>query len=164
MNQPFPSPEHDHDGCLDDTLVRARAAFERKGLRFTELRERVLREIAASHNASSAYDVLERLSGRGVRLAPISVYRAIDALVEAGVVHRLESRNAFFACHARHRDLVGSAGAPVVLVCERCGSVAEVVASSVGATIDKAIAESGFAARSLVLEVIGTCKRCAAAA
>lgn len=164
MNEPFPSPEHDHDGCLDDTLARAQAAFERKGLRFTELRERVLREIAASHHASSAYDVLERLANRGERLAPISVYRAIEALVQAGVVHRLESKNAFFACHARHREPAGLHSAPLVLVCDRCGSVAEVVATSIGASLDTAIAASNFTARSFVLEVIGTCDRCAATA
>lgn len=164
MNEPFPAPEHDHGDCLDDTLARARLAFERKGLRFTELRERVLREIAASHHASSAYDVLERLAGRGERLAPISVYRAIEALLAAGLVHRLESRNAYFACHVRHRDPAGSRGAPLVLVCDSCGSVAEVVAPDMGPALDAATGGSGFTARSYVLEVIGTCRRCATSA
>ena len=70
----------------------------------------------ASHQAIGAYEVLDRLAARGERLAPISVYRAIDALVAAGIVHRFESRNAFFACHAGHEQR------QLVLACEACGA------------------------------------------
>jgi Fur family transcriptional regulator, zinc uptake regulator len=101
----FPAPEHDHEVCLDRAMERARAAFADKGLRLTPLREQVFQAIAAaSHRAIGAYEVLDRLAVQGERLAPISVYRAIDALVAAGIVHRFESRNAFFACHARHEQ------------------------------------------------------------
>ena len=116
----FPAPEHDHDRCLAEAMERARAAFSDKGLKLTPLRQSVFREIAASHKAIGAYDVLDRLAAKGERLAPISVYRAIDALVAAGIVHRFESRNAFFACHAGH-DM-----RQLVLACETCGRVAEV--------------------------------------
>ena len=113
--------------------MRARKAFEAKGLRLTPLREAVFQEIAAaSHQAIGAYEVLERMASRGERLAPISVYRAIDALVTAGIVHRFESRNAFFACHAGHEQR------QLVLACERCNAVAEVDGAKVFAAIDKA--------------------------
>ena len=63
------------------------------------------------------------LAEKGTRLAPISVYRAIDALLEAGVIHRLESKNAFFAC----RRLDHTAGRrPIFLACEKCNAVQEV--------------------------------------
>ena len=91
----------------------------------------MFREIAASHKAIGAYEVLDRLAARGERLAPISVYRAIEALVAAGIVHRFESRNAFFACHAGHEMR------QLVLACEACGRVAEVDADKVFAAIDK---------------------------
>src|SRR5258708_24373014 len=98
----FPAPEHDHDLCLEEAMERAREAFQNKGLKLTPLRQSVFREIAASHKAIGAYEVLDRLATRGERLAPISVYRAIEALVAAGIVHRFGSRHAFFACPARH--------------------------------------------------------------
>src|SRR3990172_1616851 len=127
----FPAPEHDHDICLDEAMARARKAFEDKGLRLTPLRQSVFREIAAaSHKAIGAYEVLERLAKRGERLAPISVYRAIDTLGAAGIVHRFESRNAFFACHAGHEER------QLVLACEQCGALAEVDGSKVFAAID----------------------------
>lgn len=155
----FPAPEHDHDRCLEDAMVRARKAFDEKGLRLTPLREAVFQQIAASHRAVGAYEVLEKLAtARGDRLAPISVYRAIDALVAAGLVHRFESRNAFFACHAGHDQR------QLVLACERCATVAEVDGAGVFAAIDKTASAAAFSAESkkgAVVEVWGLCANCA---
>jgi Fur family zinc uptake transcriptional regulator len=157
-SQAFPAPEHDHEHCLDEAMARARSAFAAKGLRLTPLREAVFQEIAAaSHRAIGAYEVLDRMAQRGERLAPISVYRAIDALVAAGIVHRFESRNAFFACHAGHDER------QLVLACEKCGSVAEVDGAKVFAAIDgtaEAAAFTASAARGAVVEVWGLCANC----
>ncbi|MBO0763762.1 MAG: transcriptional repressor [Hyphomicrobiaceae bacterium] len=154
----FPAPGHDHGQCLNEAMVRARAAFTSKGLRLTPLRETVFQVIAAtSHRAIGAYEVLDRLARRGERLAPISVYRAIDALVTAGIVHRFESRNAFFACHAGHEQR------QLVLACEQCGAVAEVDGASVFTAIDKAAAGAAFstsADKGAVVEVWGMCANC----
>jgi Fur family zinc uptake transcriptional regulator len=156
----FPAPGHDHDVCLDEAMVRARKAFQDKGLRLTPLREAVFREIAAaSHRAIGAYEVLDRLAARGERLAPISVYRAIDTLVAAGLVHRFESRNAFFACHAGHEQR------QLVLACEQCGALAEVDGAKVFAAIDATadtFAFSATSAKGAVVEVWGLCANCAA--
>jgi Fur family zinc uptake transcriptional regulator len=139
-------------------MVRARKAFDEKGLRLTPLREAVFQQIAASHRAVGAYEVLEKLAAaRGDRLAPISVYRAIDALVAAGLVHRFESRNAFFACHAGHDQR------QLVLACERCASVAEVDGAGVFAAINKTASAAAFSAESnkgAVVEVWGLCANC----
>src|SRR5688572_13050314 len=154
----FPAPEHDHDVCLDQAMARARTAFAAKGLRLTPLREAVFQVIAAaSHRAIGAYEVLDRMARRGERLAPISVYRAIDALVAAGIVHRFESRNAFFACHAGHDEH------QLVLACEDCGAVAEVDGAPVFAAIDRVARGAAFAASSAkgaVVEVWGLCGNC----
>jgi Fur family zinc uptake transcriptional regulator len=152
----FPAPEHDHDRCLEEAMERARKAFEAKGLKLTPLRQAVFREIAASHRAIGAYEVLNKLASSGDRLAPISVYRAIDALVAAGIVHRFESRNAFFACHAGHDER------QLVLACEACASVAEVDGAKVFAAIDKAAETTAFSVGSAhaVVEVWGLCANC----
>jgi Fur family zinc uptake transcriptional regulator len=154
----FPTPEHDHDHCLDEAMARAQKAFESKGMRLTPLRQAVFQEIAAAaHQAIGAYEVLERMARRGERLAPISIYRAIDALVAAGIVHRFESRNAFFACHAGHEQR------QLVLACERCNAIAEVDGAKVFAAIDKTADAASFAAstdKAAVVEVWGLCANC----
>jgi Fe2+ or Zn2+ uptake regulation protein len=89
------------------------------------------------------------------RRAPISVYRAIDALVAAGIVHRFESRNAFFACHSGHEHR------QLVLACEACGSVAEVDGSTVFSAIDTTAAGASFEASPAVRAVVEVWGRCA---
>ena len=154
----FPDPQHDHRSCVSEMLQRAGDLFEAKGIRLTPLRRLVLEEIACSHTAVGAYDILDRLSRKAdKRLAPISVYRALDSLVDAGVVHRLESRNAFFACHAPH----AGDRHQVVLACESCGVVAEVAADSVFSGLATTAASAGFTIARSMIEVFGTCRDCA---
>ncbi len=153
-------PRHDHGHCLADALGRAETAFIDKALKFTVLRRQVFEEIASSHDAVGAYDLLDRLAKKtGERMAPITVYRALDALLEAGVVHRLESRNAFFACHAPHDGLRRH----IALMCEACGVVRELDGSAVFDAVDTAAAAIGFAAQRTVVEVAGRCSACAEA-
>jgi Fur family transcriptional regulator, zinc uptake regulator len=161
-DHPFPSPGHDHTPCVKETLNRAAEAFEANGLRLTPLRRRVLEEVASSHHAIGAYEILERLAQKErTRMAPISVYRALEALLEMGVVHRLESRNAYFACHAQH----GKHGTrQIVLACERCAMVAEVAAPVAFDAIDGAARAAGFKSSRAMVEVAGVCTACAAAA
>lgn len=152
----FPAPGHNHIACLSATLARARDSFETRGLKFTDLRLRVFTEIAGSHHAIGAYDVIDRLGEKGTRLAPVSVYRAIEALIAAGVVHRLESRNAYFACHAQH----ASERQHVILSCGACGAIAEVDAEPVFGAIDAVAGRHGFAPQARIVEIIGDCAHC----
>ena len=153
----FPSPDHDHDACLARSLERARAGFEAKGGRLTALREAVLRELAASHQALGAYDIMHRLGERGRQVAPISVYRVLDSLLEAGLIHRLESGNAYVACHQTHEPQ-----RPILfLVCERCGAVAEASPEVLSEALDSTAKDAGFALAQSVLEARGLCAHCA---
>ncbi|MGE4128837.1 MAG: Fur family transcriptional regulator [Hyphomicrobiaceae bacterium] len=142
---------------VSDTVDRARSIFSERNLRFTELREHVFTEIASTNGAIGAYDILERLSNKGMRLAPISVYRSIDALIDAGVIHRLESKNAYFACR-RHEH--ATKGRPVFLACERCGGVSEVAAQPVFDLINDTAREVGFEPKVKFVEVSGICAQC----
>src|SRR5436190_18070806 len=146
------------DRRLAKAIERASQAFEEKSLRFTKLRQDVFQEIAATYTSIGAYDVLARLAEKGIRLAPISVYRAIDALIEAGVIHRLESKNAYFACrrldHATGRR-------PIFLACERCNAVQEVDSEGIFETIDRLSRGASFQPRVKFVEVSGLCRNCA---
>lgn len=112
--------------------------------------------LLASHRPVGAYDIIERLATGERRLAPISVYRVLDVLTSAGLIHRLESRNAFFACRAPHTH----GGRPLVMLCEACDRVAEAPAGEALGAIARATARGGFTATDTVLEVRGTCEPC----
>lgn len=145
------------DVRLHETLEHAREAFDAKNLRFTDLREQVFTEIASIRGSIGAYDILDRLAQKGTRLAPISIYRSIDALMDAGVIHRLESKNAYFACR-RHEH--GGKGRPIFLSCENCGAVTEVSAQPIFDAIKSLAETAGFEPKVKFVEVSGLCSEC----
>ena len=89
----------------------------------------------------------------------IAVYRALDFLMEQGFVHRLASRNAFLGCG--HPDTNHQAQ---FLICDSCGSVAELADSRIVDAIADRAGRSGFAVAGHVVEIQGTCPDCRKAA
>src|SRR5208337_5246992 len=152
----FPARDHDHGVCVQDALGRARTRCLELGIKWTALREQVFRHVARSHKPVSAYDLIESLTEEGKRLAPVSVYRILDVFQGAGLVHRLESRNAFFACMTEH----ASGPQTITLVCEGCDRVIEADAPDAFRVIGLATRTSGFRARHVVIEVGGVCADC----
>ena len=156
MSDGFPAPQHNHAACLDDAIRSAREAFKRHEMPFTPLREKVFREIAGSHKAVGAYDVLNSLAKNGTRLTPVSVYRTINTLVDVGVVRRFKSRNAFYA--SRSDDPMSPR---IVLACEKCGRVADADGVPMFRGIRRALARRAFSPLSAIIEVLGECGHCA---
>ena len=126
-----------------------------RGQRLTPMRRQVLEALLGSHKPLGAYEIIECLAHRG-RLAPITVYRALDFLRENGLVHRIESRNAFVACVHNH----ASAEPVVFLICERCGMVGEAASAEVASTLRSAAKAAGFTPKSPVIEIAGVCAHC----
>jgi Fur family zinc uptake transcriptional regulator len=152
----FPTLEHDHASCVDTAVDKARGLCTDKSVRLTPLREAVLRVLLSTHKALGAYDIIESLKSGGREVAPISAYRVIDVLVEAGLVHRLESKNAYFACLSDHDD----ERSLLVLICEGCARVAEAEAQEAWKAIAELTRSSGFRVNNTVLEIQGYCAEC----
>ncbi len=162
---PHEHGEHDHGDCERDAIAHAEAVSAATGLRFTEQRRKVLAALAESHVPASAYDVIDRLALLGPRPAPVSVYRALDFLVENGFAHRIESRNAYIACTRGQRTGSAPSGhdhgaATVFLLCEACGAAAEASSEALTAALDALTAAAAFAPRAPVIEIRGLCARC----
>jgi Fur family zinc uptake transcriptional regulator len=152
----FLAPDHDHDRCSTDAMTIAEVLCAERGQRLTPIRRDVLAALLGSHQPVGAYEIMERLAPTGPRPAPITVYRALEFLRENGLVHRIESRNAFVACVHTHAagDLV------VFLICDRCGRVGEAASAEVAATLKAAARAAGFTPKSPVIEISGTCAHC----
>ena len=113
-NPTFPAPDHDHDRCTADGLSHAERVCKLRAQKFTPIRRAVLRALLSSHRPLGAYEVIDELAKSMPRPAPITVYRALDFLMENGLVHRIESRNAFLACAHDH----DAAAMVAFLICE----------------------------------------------
>ena len=80
------SQQHDHNHCITTAMDTARSLCEERGLRMTPVRRRVLELVWQNHKPTGAYDLLAQLSEEGFNSAPPTVYRALDFLLELGVM------------------------------------------------------------------------------
>lgn len=152
---------HVHDApSFVDAVERA---CRERGLRLTPIRARVLTLIARQGKPIKAYDLLDQIRADKAldedaagAAAPPTVYRALDFLLANGFIHKLESVNAFVACHhpntAQH--------SVPFLICDRCHSAVELEDERVVAQLDEKARALGFVPQAQTLEVHGICARC----
>jgi Fur family transcriptional regulator, zinc uptake regulator len=138
-------------------LAAAEAHCAQRGLKLTDMRRQVFEVLAKTPQAMGAYDLIDALASQGhKRLAPISIYRALDFLLEAGLAHKIESRNAFVACPHQH----GSREVVVFMICDSCGRVAESTSDAVSKALASLAKGMNFAPRGQVIEMHGRCAGC----
>ena len=154
-SQVFQPKEHDHADCVAAALLAAERLCQRRGARLTDLRRRVLELIWLSHEPVGAYAVLEELARERGRVAPPTVYRALDFLMAHGLVHRIASLNAYIGCVRPDREHIGQ-----FLVCSDCGSAAELDDRRIENAILSGAAAAGFSVEHPVVELAGRCPQC----
>jgi Fur family zinc uptake transcriptional regulator len=152
----FPAPDHDHGRCAADAIAHAEAVCAKRAQKFTPIRRQVLQALLSSHRPLGAYEVIDELARTMPRPAPITIYRALDFLMENGLVHRIESRNAYLACAHPHVE----AAMVAFLISDIGGSVGEIPAAPVARSVNAAARASGFAPKMSVVEISGTCAHC----
>lgn len=148
------SPKSCH-GALEEMLDAAEALCEGRGRQLTPLRRRVLQLIAEQDHPVGAYELIDRLSAERGRTAPPTIYRTLEFLQAEGLVHRIESLNAFVACPHPERP-----HATQFFICKSCGTTFEIHDQRLATAIaDQAEAED-FAVERQVVEVTGRCRAC----
>jgi Fur family transcriptional regulator, zinc uptake regulator len=152
---PFAGESHDHELCVEKALGEAERLCARRGARLTALRKRVLALVWTSHSPVGAYDLLERLTEAHGRTAPPTVYRALEFLLKQGLVHRIESLNAFVGCPEPSQSHSGQ-----FLICRDCGTAAEMQDHTIDRAISTQAAACGFAVEGKTVEVRGLCPAC----
>lgn len=156
----FLPSRHRHQNCVADALEKAELICTERGLRLTPLRRRVLELIWTGHEPVGAYELLDRLRDEKRNAAPPTVYRALDFLLEHGLVHRLESLNAFVGCgEAGHRAHEGQ-----FLICQDCGTVGELDDPEIEKLLTRKARGLGFDPRRQTIEIQGLCPDCATSA
>lgn len=127
--------------------------------RLTKNQELVFGALSGTQGPQSAYALLDRLRADGLR-APLQIYRALEKLIDLGLVHRLESLNAFVACsHPTCSDHTTVAFA----ICDDCGLVNEVADERLTSNLKEVADHYQFALKQSIVELRGTCNVCTAA-
>jgi Fur family zinc uptake transcriptional regulator len=147
---------HPGNTRLAAKLARADAIAAERGIALTTLRRQVYALIAASERPAGAYELLAALAPQRGRVPPTTVYRALDFLVEHGFVHRIESKNAFFACCEIGRPHQGQ-----FLICDACGETVEIPGDgALTAQLANSAPARGFEVHHQVVELSGLCAAC----
>ena len=146
---------HNHSHCVGDAMTKAERLCASSGARFTALRRRVLELVWSSHQSVKAYDLLDDLRLSDPSAKPATVYRALDFLLEQGLIHRVESLNAFVGC--RHPDKVHQS---LLLICTNCHVVEERSADGVMKALEAELDALCFSPRRRLLEIYGLCSEC----
>lgn len=155
LSNRFPPAKHDHENCVASAIETAESLCRQRRLRFTRIRRRVLELVWNSHKPVGAYDILGSLNQDGNKAAPPTVYRALDFLIEANLVHRLDSINAYVGCPDP-----GSAHTGQFLICRKCRSVAELDDADINSLVKQKVSDLGFSAIHQMLEIQGLCQDC----
>jgi Fur family transcriptional regulator, zinc uptake regulator len=145
------------DGPMSMSLESARALGAARGVELTELRAQVLALVLASGQPIGAYPLLDRLKALRPGAAPPTVYRALDFLLGAGLIHRVERLNAFIGC-----DTAGEAHEHphLFLICRVCGAAREVEDHAVAHALEAVTRREGFAPERVTIEIEGLCAAC----
>jgi len=148
--------EHDHKKCVSEALGTAAQLCVVRGVQLTPIRQQVLELIWESHKAVKAYELLDRIKPQMDAAKPATIYRALDFLIEQGLIHRVESLNAFVGCNSsahQHEQLL--------LICNNCQEVEERSAPEVMQALSQEIKQADFIVHSKAIEIHGVCAKCA---
>jgi len=147
--------EHDHNQCIQNAISTAERLCNKRGVQLTPIRHKILELIWTSHKAIKAYDLLDQIRPTNDAAKPSTVYRALDFLLEQGLIHRVESLNAFVGCRrsdTRHDQLL--------LICTACHNVEERSAPEVFRSLDDEMQDAAFTPQRKTIEIHGLCKNC----
>jgi len=146
---------HNHDACLNKALQIADKLCAERGVQLTPIRLKVFELIWASHRAIKAYDLLDQMKPLRQSVKPATIYRALDFLLKQGLIHRVESLNAFVGCccsEQQHEVLL--------LICMQCNEVEERPGLVVMDAVAYEMEEAGFTEHRKAIEIQGVCANC----
>ncbi|HWJ69727.1 MAG TPA: transcriptional repressor [Sphingobium sp.] len=157
MAQSVPHSHKHHEPTGSQLAHAARSALEGAGEQWTDMRSDIFAVLAAEDKPTSAYDIADKVSQRrGKRVAPNSVYRILDLFVTNNIAQRVESANAYIA--NAHPGCMHDC---IFLVCKTCGEATHIDDDALTGQVRDIARQQHFTADRPIIEVLGTCAKCA---
>jgi len=144
---------------VQEKLNTAELLCRQRGKRLTPIRRKVLEILLQQKRSVKAYELLDEIRRVQPGAAPPTVYRALDFLIEEGLIHRLDAVNAWSAC-------LDAGGEPhdLLVICTRCGAVAEFSDPTLSRQLAEKVASAGFVLANHETELRALCASCHAQA
>jgi len=138
-----------------EALKKAEALCEVNGLKLTKLRKQVLKLIWRKSGYVKAYDLLDELKKIDPSAKPPTIYRTLDFLIENGLIHKLQSLNAFIGCHHPHEH-----DECYFLICDSCQKIEECCSKKINNVVALTSKNNNFIPNKVTFEIAGTCQNC----
>jgi Fur family ferric uptake transcriptional regulator len=132
----------------------AESAEQVAGPRPTRQRRAIAEALGRADDFQSAQDIHDALRQAGDKVGLATVYRALQAMADAGevdVLHGAAGETTYRRCSPDHHHH---------LVCRSCGRTVEIVAPTVEAWARAVAADHDFAEVSHTVELLGLCADC----
>ena len=144
-----------HKISIDEALKKAEIICNKKGVKLTKLRQKVLTLILKNHGYVKAYDLLNDLKKNDASAKPPTVYRSLDFLMEHGFIHKIQSLNAFVGCSHpdEHEECY-------FLICKECKNIEECCSNTVKKVLTSTSGKNNFSPNQVTLEITGICQDC----
>ncbi|WNC94045.1 Fur family transcriptional regulator [Paraburkholderia sp. FT54] len=138
-------------------LRQADARCTLRGHRLTPQRRHILALLLSRGGRATAYQLLEDMRAVRTNATPVTIYRALNFLMEQGLVRRVATTSTFLACS--HVDGQHA----VFMVCKRCGSVSVVHDEALRRKLERAARSAHFVVSGQETEIKALCESCSGA-
>lgn len=151
----MPAKHSTQTASIASQLNTAESLCLQRGKRLTPIRRKVLEILLQQQRSLKAYELLDEIRHVQPGAAPPTVYRALDFLIEEGLIHRLDAINAWTAC-------LDAAGEPhdLLVICTQCGAVAEFSDPVLSRQLAEKVAGAGFILANHETELRALCEKC----
>ncbi|MDR0356559.1 MAG: transcriptional repressor [Deltaproteobacteria bacterium] len=143
--------------AIEKTLRRLGEHCSQKGGQLTDIRRLILGLLLKTGQPVKAYDLIEEAGRLGRKMTPTTIYRALDFLIDNGLVHKVNALNAYVACTEQSVPLVHE---PLLLVCPDCRKTSEINDPDLMDSIFAKLESLGFSISGGSIEVHGQCRSC----
>jgi Fur family transcriptional regulator, zinc uptake regulator len=148
---------NDHKKYVELSLERAENICRELNVRFTKLRKKILLIMLRDHKSNKAYEILEILKKEDPSAKPATVYRALNFLLEYGLIHKLNILNSYVICSHPLESQKCS-----FLICNKCNNVSEYCENNLVHELELAANKNNFNIIDAAVEIRGICKECSA--
>ena len=145
------------ENSFDDVIAQAQKVCRNNGARLTTLRKQILKLVWQHGKPIGAYALMEQLEQSSHRdnVAPPTVYRSLDFLLEQGLIRKIHSQNTYVACCSPiHKQ------GDIMFLCDQCGTAIEVLNNSIQQAINLSASQHKFKVQTQVFEIKGLCHEC----
>ena len=139
----------------EEALKKAEELCEVNGLKLTKLRKQVLKLIWKKPGYVKAYDLLDELQKIDPSAKPPTIYITLDFLMENGLIHKLQSLNAYIGClHPNEHNEC------YFLICDSCQKIEECCSKKINNVVLSTSKNNNFIPNKVTFEIAGTCQSC----